>query len=127
MTTGDINLVAGYDQITTINTNFANAITIGNGASGGLIRSAGGGQLIVNGAGLGTTAGTVKIFVNNAINTNSTNGSLGLVAVGGKIATWITTTNGDYLAYTANGLVPTTYTVAGAAHNLDFYGARLQH
>lgn len=113
---GDLNLVGGVSTLTTTGTASANVLTIGSGGTG-IVRS-NNAQLLVNGAGLGTAAGT-KVFAANATNTNSANGSLGMVAVGGTVAPWLLTSGGDFLAYTANGLVTTTYTVNGTVHNVD--------
>ncbi len=125
LTIGNLNVVAGITQLTANNNNVVNTLTIGSGGTG-IVRPTNGGILLVNN---NTVVGNntpptfnTKFVVNNATNANAANGSLGFVSIGGNPAPWIMTSGqdgGDFMAYTANGLVPTTYTLAGVVANVN--------
>ena len=125
LTIGDLNVGGGTTQLSTnaaTNNGTVNKLTIGSAT--GIVRPANGGVLLISGGGLGSTTQGAQIFALNASNANSANGSLGMVTIGGitNPAPWILTggqDGGDFMAYTAQGLVTTTYTLAGSVGNVN--------
>ena len=128
LTTGNVTLVGGMSTITATGTTTLNTVTLPGltrlNNAGLTINTA---QTFASNTGPAFDAGAVQKgtqvmiasgAVDIAANASATAALLpsGMVAINGTLAPWIVTSGqdgGDFMAYTANGLQATTYTLGG--------------
>jgi autotransporter-associated beta strand protein len=136
VSTGDLNVTGGPSTLTAYNANtYANTITIGGPK--GIVRNNNAGLYLSSNNGMnqfGATPGTQVLVTNNSLNGNipmnaataignvtpaGNTATNGMATYGGVPAPWIqywqNQAGGQFMAYTTNGFVPTTYTVGGTA------------
>jgi hypothetical protein len=127
---GDLVLNGGPSTLSFINQDYGNIFTIGG--PDGIVRN-NNASLSIAAAGMGSATVGTRIMVSQSTGPGGignvipagNNATNGMATVGGVVAPWINYyyTNGaggQFLAYTANGFVLTTYTVGGVAGSLSF-------